>query len=121
VPITQLVGGMMLAHYGLAIIRVTDRCVVLRGTWSKMAHYANSSRYVQPGPLPCWMLVERATGLVCPPSEIDDDLRLRTAYIYDEHAMSVDGLLDGDDSCTPISHWQFPKTQAERDELAPPF
>ena len=67
------------------------------------------------------MLVETAMGLVKPPTEIDDDLLLRTALTYDEYGVGVEGMLDGEDSCTPVSHWQFPQTQAERDELAPPF
>lgn len=119
--ITQMFAGMMLARYGLAILRATDYCVILRGTSTEMAHDANISRYMNVVARPCWMLVERATGLVVPPAEIDDDLRLRSALAYDEHNVAVPGLLDGDDNCALASPWQFLKSELETDEMTPPF
>lgn len=67
------------------------------------------------------MVVESATGMVLPPSEIDDDLRLRTALVYYEHGIEAEGLLDGEDNCTPVSHWRFPQSESHPDDLTPPF
>lgn len=120
-PVTEMLTGIVLARYGLAILRVTDFCVILRGTSSEMAHDANISRYMRLCPRPCWMLIERATGLVLPPREIDDELRLRAALVYDQHNVAVDGLLDCGDQCTPVSPWRFPESQNQPDELTPPF
>lgn len=121
IPITTMGAGMMLAHFGLALLRVAGCCAIVKGTWTKMAHECNASRYIQLSSRPSWMLVETATGVVAPPAEIDDDLRLRTALSYHEYGINVEDLLDGADTCAPVSHWQFPKTQAEFDELTPPF
>jgi hypothetical protein len=111
----------MLAHHGLALMRVSGCSVVVQGTSTEMAHIANVSRYMALAPRPSWMVVENATGLVMPPAEIDDDLRLRAALVYHEHGIEAKGLLDGDDNCTPVSHWRFPEADSRPDELMPPF
>jgi hypothetical protein len=104
---------MTLARYGLAILRTADGCVILRGTSSEMAYDANMSRYTDPTLDSCWMLVERALGMVVPPFAIDEDLRLRTAQVYDLHNIEVDGLLDGANDCTLVSPWRFPQSESK--------
>lgn len=121
VPLDNVMCGLQLARVGLAMIRVAGCCVVLRGTSTVMAHETNASRYFRQFPRPCWVIVERATGLVLPPAEIGDDLRLRTAMVYDEYDLKVDGLLDGENTCGVVSRWRFSPTPNPNEDMTPPF
>ena len=123
-PLSHLVTVMVLARVGLAVVRLAGRCAVLRGTASEMAHEVNVLRYIDSRPRPCWMAIERATGLVVPPAEISDDLRLRTAELYDEYELDALGLLDGEPNATIVSRWRFtpqPQVTPPSSDMRPPF
>jgi hypothetical protein len=120
-PIANVISGMILARFGLVVMQVTGCSVTLRGSSMELANDANISRFQQLPPRPTWRVIERAIGLVKSPAEIDDDLRLRAALIYDAHGLAVEGLLDGDDHSTLVSPWRFPEPQTPRDENALPF
>lgn len=120
-PITNVISGMVLARFGLVVMQVAGCCVTLRGSSVELANDVNMSRYKRLPLRPTWKAVESVTGIVLPPSAIDDDLRLRAALVYHDHGIEAEGLLDGEDNCTPVSYWRFPESEPQPDDLTPPF
>ena len=92
VGIGNLITGMLLARYGLAIVALDGSNVILRGTSSGMASVVNLSRRGIPDRMLNRVLVRYATGLDMRTDHLNDDLRLRAALAYDEFQMDVPGL-----------------------------
>ncbi len=125
IPLENIFAGMMLARLGLAIVGLEERCVLLRGTTTDLAYQVNFCRYSgDRPPVPSWMMVVYATGMIIPPARITSDIRERAAAIYTEFRVTVDGLLAGEAKCKLVSHWQFMPPMPRRaapDDMLPPF
>jgi len=111
-PLHDVMTGIYLSRYGLAILKVVGNEVILRGTTTGMASVANLSRCGHGHGSQCEYLVKYATGLELRPRLIDDDVRLRTALAFDELLVDVPGILAGEDQSDFISRWRFPVTES---------
>ena len=107
IRIENVMTGIWLARYGLAIVALDGGNVMLRGTSSGMANIVNLSRRDIYDTVTSRVLVRCATGLDWPTEQLNEDLRLRATLAFHEFQVDVPGLLNGGEESDVRSRWVF--------------